>query len=395
MNSLTFILNADWETQQSGAATFTRTLLDGFNRAGMGYDVVKMRGDDSLPPTKEIVQGEDVIPERSPTIDNVKKKKPTSIKIALGYVLELLRDCRHLWRNSKKLRGRMIVVNEFGCETIPIAARIIFPFAKIIALAHTHPGKGGYAGHPVRRFVEKMCWRSVSDIIFNSEALRDEWYAVRVKNIPVGADPCICPVIHYGIDEPDMDIPDDYPSKFTGCIDLLCASRFVRWKGHRELIDAFMGANDRLPVRMRLILVGDGPELDNCIEYAAGNENIIFLGARSDAARYFNGADIGIQLSIEPEAFGLVFLEAMSRGKPVIGTRIGGIPEVVDDGGILVEAGDVDAACAAIVKLVQNPELRKELGEKGRKRWKKKFTVERMMNDYIEYFESDSPQRTQ
>ena len=115
---------------------------------------------------------------------------------------------------------------------------------------------------------------------------------------------------------------------------------------------------------------------------------VFFLGSRPYAARYFNMADIGIQLSIEPEAFGLVFLEAMSRGKPVIGARIGGIPEVVGhDAGILVDASDSDAAAAAIVRLATSPDLRRQMGEAGHYRWQKHFTLDRMVDDYADFLE--------
>ncbi len=389
MNSLSFILNADWQTQKSGAATFMRALLHGFDYVGIDYVVVKMREEEQQPADvnkKEILSQTGFIPLRPV------KRKPKLLRVFLGYLKTLLQDCWHLWKNRKDLRGRVIVVNEFGCETIPIAARLVFPFSKVVALAHTHPGTGDYARHPVRRMIEKMCYWSVSDIIYNSESLKNEW-----ENIGVGASGH-SPVrrekiIHYGIADPDETLPDDYPKKPAGCIDILCASRFVKWKGHRGLIEAFekyVGASGRSPVR--LILVGDGTELQGCIEYAKeigldiGND-IIFMGAKPEAAKYFNGADIGIQLSIEPEAFGLVFLEAMSRGKPVIGTNIGGIPEVVGECGLLVEPFDIDAAADAIGRLVKDASLRLELGEKGLQRWKEQFRVERMVNDYIAYFE--------
>lgn len=396
MNSVTFILNSDWEEQKSGAATFTRALLGGLDSGGVDYEVVKMREEDSPQRTqraqrKRLYLQTDIAQQTE--LRRIKKGKenppkgPSSVKIALGYMLELLRDCKHLWFNRKLLRHRLIVVNEFGCETIPIAARIIFPFNKIVALAHTHPGNGDYANHPIRRFVERMCYRSVSDIVFNSESLKNEWG----NRIGMHGRSHVHSVIHYGIDSPNLSLPNDYPAKPDNCIDLVCASRLVRWKGHRELIAAFVGANGRspvhdAPVQMRLILIGDGPELEICKKLAEGRDNIIFMGARDNGARYFNGADIGIQLSIEPEAFGLVFLEAMSRGKPVIGTKIGGIPEVVGDGGVLVESFDIDGAADAVVRFVQDEKMRQRLGECGKTRWRECFTLDRMVNEYMEYF---------
>ena len=73
---------------------------------------------------------------------------------------------------------------------------------------------------------------------------------------------------------------------------------------------------------------------------------------------------IGLLPSVGPETFGIVVLEAMSCGRPVIASRIGGIPDVVADGetGLLVPPGDIEALRSAMAELLANPELREQMG---------------------------------
>ena len=166
---------------------------------------------------------------------------------------------------------------------------------------------------------------------------------------------------------------------------------------------------------MRLILVGDGPALSVSVKLAAtlgldvcdlrgtaaracprspesqkSRGPVVFCGSEPNAAACFREADVGILLSTEPEAFGIVLLEAMSRRRPLIASRIGGIPEVITDGetGLLVDPGDVDAAARAIQRLAESPDLCSAMGEAGYVRWKTHFQLARMEHDYLHYFES-------
>jgi hypothetical protein len=83
------------------------------------------------------------------------------------------------------------------------------------------------------------------------------------------------------------------------------------------------------------------------------------------------------------ESFGLVFIEAMRYGTPVIGTRVGGIPEIVEDGksGVLVPPESPAALAAVIRELLRNPARRAELGENGRKRVETLFSASRMATE--------------
>jgi glycosyltransferase involved in cell wall biosynthesis len=276
------------------------------------------------------------------------------------------------------LKECVIVTNDFGCETLPVAFRIIFPFRTLVAVSHTHPGQDFAAGHIVRQGVEKVCAWAVTKVIFNSFALQALWIARLHMKLTSN-------VVHYGISAPDLRLPDDYPAKTSDCVDFVCVSRFVRWKGHRQLVESWKNAVELGLHNSRLIFVGDGESWDEIkslvIEHGL-QDSILMLGAKQNGPCYFNGADVAVQLSTEPEAFGLVALEAMSRNKPVIASNLGGLPEIVDDSitGVLVNPMDRDQVAQAIVGLAGDAEKRRRYGEAGYLRWRAEFTNSVMAN---------------
>jgi glycosyltransferase involved in cell wall biosynthesis len=83
------------------------------------------------------------------------------------------------------------------------------------------------------------------------------------------------------------------------------------------------------------------------------------------------------------EGFGLVLLEAMAAGRPVVASRVATIPEVVVDGqtGLLVPAGDPLALAEAIARLAADPALARQLGEAGRDRLRRHFSIDKMVGD--------------
>jgi glycosyltransferase involved in cell wall biosynthesis len=306
---------------------------------------------------------------------------PLAVFLLLGYLKLLWIDIRRVWTVRAQCRKSLILTNHFGCETLPIALRIVFPFSRLVAISHTHPGQGGAANHWVRRLVERMCFHSLSDVIFNSDGSRQLW----VQKLRVQKE--IGQVVHLGTELPDLSIPPDYPVRSEGVVDFLCVARFVGWKGHLNLVRAWRTVLERGLLRVRLIFIGDG----DCFEAVKQEvarlglaQHIILLGYRGNGDCYFNSADVGLLLSTEPEAFGLVLLEAMSRGKPVIASRLGGIPEIVTDGntGVLVDPMDTTAIADAVGRLACSTDERKRMGENGKKRWVGQFTVKQMIARY-------------
>jgi rhamnosyl/mannosyltransferase len=137
----------------------------------------------------------------------------------------------------------------------------------------------------------------------------------------------------------------------------------------------------------RLLLVGDGPlrsELEAIAQQAGVSGRVHFLGRAPDSLlrACYHAADVFVLPSIaRSEAFGLVQVEAMAAGKPVINTQLdSGVPFVSLDGvsGITVPPADVGALAAAITLLLENPELRTRFGAAARERACTEFSVETM-----------------
>lgn len=126
-------------------------------------------------------------------------------------------------------------------------------------------------------------------------------------------------------------------------------------------------------------------------KYNEFKDRVIFEGYISDEEiinRYSN-CDIFIAPS-RFESFGLIFLEAMIFSKPVIGTNVGGIPEAVSDGvsGILIEDENSEDLKNALIKLIENKDIRESMGKNGRRIYEEKFTAEIMANKFIDYYKN-------
>jgi len=149
-----------------------------------------------------------------------------------------------------------------------------------------------------------------------------------------------------------------------------CVAVMRTQKGHRELIQAMAPLIAERP-NLHLVLVGGGsPLFEEIQEHVASlglSRRVHMLGMRDDVPNLLEGFDI-FALATRKEAAGAVFVEAGAAGVPVVGTRVDGVPEMMKDGvsGILVPLDDVPALTAAIRRLVEDPELRRRMGQAGR-----------------------------
>lgn len=169
-----------------------------------------------------------------------------------------------------------------------------------------------------------------------------------------------------------------------------CACRAAPEKGVACLLRAFDRASTRLagscdPV---LLYMGSGPSYDQLEELRSGlscADSVVFAGYRKDARQLIACADVAVVPSLWEEAFGLSALEPMAAGVPVIASNVGGIPEVVADGetGLLVPPGDVEALADALCRLLADRPLRQGLGDAGRRRARKLFGWDDMMDRVV------------
>ncbi|HEV2038138.1 MAG TPA: glycosyltransferase family 4 protein [Candidatus Eremiobacteraceae bacterium] len=168
---------------------------------------------------------------------------------------------------------------------------------------------------------------------------------------------------------------------------VVCCCRADAVKGVAYLLRAFDAALKKLPRQVMkpiLVYIGDGPELKVLEEIRNGldsRDDIFFLGYRADTSGLLAEANICVVPSVWQDAFPLGVLEAMAAGKPVIGTSVGGIPEMIEDGvtGLLVPPADEQALAAALGSLLTEPALSARLGSAGRQRVTEQFTQDQQL----------------
>lgn len=189
---------------------------------------------------------------------------------------------------------------------------------------------------------------------------RDEWDKLRV--------------VRCGIDVRIFRPPG--PRDPSGPLRVLTVARLTPGKGHALLLEALATLRDD-GIHAAVTFVGDGPERE-ALERLADELrlDVRFAGAvgQDELVAYYEDAQL-FCLPTLAEGLGVVLLEAMACGLPVVSTRVMGVPEVVDEGetGLLASPGRIDSLAAAIELLAVAPELRERMGRAGSRRVREEF----------------------
>jgi glycosyltransferase involved in cell wall biosynthesis len=195
-----------------------------------------------------------------------------------------------------------------------------------------------------------------------------------------GKKPCV--VVRYPIASPPRPQPADRDAlrvRFDTPLDavvIVQASRMEPWKGHRVLLQGLAALKE---IPRWVCWIAGGPQRSHEIAYERAlrtkatelgiGKRVRFLGQRSDITRLFAAADIYCQPNLGAEPFGIVFVEAMQAGLPVIATAAGGPPEIVDGScGRLVPPDNPRALAATLETLIADDGQRHGLGRGGRRR---------------------------
>ena len=165
---------------------------------------------------------------------------------------------------------------------------------------------------------------------------------------------------------------------------IMHVSNFRPVKRIKDVIHVFNKVRESL--KAKLLLIGEGPELPSAYEYVKElqlEEDVVFLGKQDEVSQLISLADLML-LPSEKESFGLVALEGMACGIPVIGTLAGGIPEVVEDGvsGFLSPVGDVEKMGRDAVKLLTDDSLYSSMSKKSLEISRERFCAEAIMRQY-------------
>jgi N-acetyl-alpha-D-glucosaminyl L-malate synthase BshA len=144
-------------------------------------------------------------------------------------------------------------------------------------------------------------------------------------------------------------------------------------------------------IKARLVMVGDGSERPNAEHRARClglYDACVFVGKQPNIPDYLSASDV-LLLPSEQESFGLAALEAMACEVPVVASRVGGIPEVVDDGetGFLSAVGDVGKMADDAARLLADPERRSEMGARARESAISRYSTDLVIPRYIEFYE--------
>jgi L-malate glycosyltransferase len=169
---------------------------------------------------------------------------------------------------------------------------------------------------------------------------------------------------------------------------LMHVSNFRKVKNLPVLMQVFYEVQKLVP--SRLVLVGDGPEREATERQAEAlgiDSRVEFLGDQEYIGDLLPAADVFL-LPSQHESFGLAALEAMSCGVPVLGSRIGGLPEVIEHEktGFLCDPNDVDCMKAIVLALFRDETTRRSIGQAGRERAERLFNRDRVVAQYVDVY---------
>jgi len=265
-----------------------------------------------------------------------------------------------------------------GAVSVPLSRP-----ARLIATLHNYPPAGLEGDDPSAgaRMAVRMILGRATRVIAMSEALRTE--ALRLR--PEAAEKVI--VIPNGVDvrtQPKLAVPEArarFGLRPDGPLVGLVA-RLAPRKGIAEFLQAARLIADRDP-EVEFAIAGDGPQREQAealIQELGLAERVRLLGYVESVRDLIWALDLLVVSSLS-EGSSVSAMEAMALGKPVVGTEVGGVPEVVLDGdtGVLVPPGNPGAMAEAVCALLADPERAQAMGDRGRQRAAAHFEVEMML----------------
>ncbi len=172
--------------------------------------------------------------------------------------------------------------------------------------------------------------------------------------------------------------------------------RLTPLKGHSYFLKAMAKVVRSVPY-VKIRIVGDAPkkkeyyrkELEVLTRHLGLMDHVEFLGQRKDIPQIMASSDVVVMSSIEPEAFGRVIIEAQAVGTPVVATKVGGIIEVIEEEktGLLVLPKDIDGMASAVIRILNDNKMARDLAVAARQRLEEHFTLERMASQTLRVYE--------
>jgi glycosyltransferase involved in cell wall biosynthesis len=256
-----------------------------------------------------------------------------------------------------------------------------------VIVAHEHTWS--YEGRPLRRVLDReLIARGASVFLAVSREDRRRMIEVEgispddVRFLPIGIPPLPEPS---GRDvRAELGIGVDAPVVGTVC-------ELRPQKALEVLVEAADLLRERVP-GLRVLIVGDGPErerLEELVRRRGLDSVVTFPGLRRDVSDLLAAFDLCVCCS-DYEGSPLAVMEYMAAGKPVVATRVGGVPDLVEDGvnGLLVGPRDPVALAEAVAELLVDPVRRQEMGERGRQRQRREFDLDATVRRLEDLYEA-------
>ncbi len=296
-----------------------------------------------------------------------------------------------LARMIRERRPHILHTHTAKAGAIGRMAAVLAGRARPPIVVHTFHGHvlRGYFGRyrtAIFRGLERMLARVADTLIAVSPEVRDDLVALRV------APPEKFTVIRLGIELDERVAAAREARQRTRRVMGVPEHRFlVGWIGRMtgvkrgaDVLRAFRLLRDR-GIDATLCMVGDGPEREQLEQLASElglMHDCLFAGYQEDVAPFFAAFDAFVLPSAN-EGTPVTAIESLASGCPVVATRVGGVPDVVEDGedGFLVEPGDLEALADRLARLASDPELRERMGAAGRERILPRYAVERLIDD--------------
>ncbi|MDD3466151.1 MAG: glycosyltransferase [Campylobacterales bacterium] len=303
--------------------------------------------------------------------------------------------------------------DELRIECLPVKTRATYDLPAVLTLAKyikeldidivsTHSGRDAWLGGMAAKLAGVKCVRvrhlqTPFASPFSYKYLTDEVTAisvgVREYIASRGVDMGKIRLIYTGIDTEHFQKSEStFRQEFgigkeTFLIGIVAILRGA--KRHKDLIDAVKKLSTKYDVK--LVIAGEGPQwenLQNKIKETGIADKVIMTGFRNDTVNILSALDLFV-LPSNMEALGTALLEAQSCGVPVIGSRVGGIPEALEENGsgLLFECENVDDLVQKIEKFITDKEFHAKASKRAREFVVEKFSVEKMVSDTLKQYE--------
>jgi glycosyltransferase involved in cell wall biosynthesis len=287
------------------------------------------------------------------------------------------------YRFLRRERIDVLHAHKFGSNMWGTAIGRLARVPVIVAHEHTW----SFEGQPLRRFGDReLIARGSSAFIAVSR--EDRRRMIEIEHI----DPADVMFLPNGIPAPpppsgadvraELGIPADAP--VIGTVSVLRPQKAldVLLRASRKLADEFPG--------LRVLIAGEGDRrfaLEELAQELGLEDTVLFMGVRTDVPDVLAALDVAVSTS-DFEGSPLSVMEYMEAARPIVATRVGGVPDLIDDGvhGRLVEPQDPDAFAAAVADLLRDPAKAAELGQRARERRRAEFDIDVMVRRLEELY---------